>query len=1406
MNKLRKGTLPLIILVILGLLVPSWSCYGSAVNPTVSTGSASCGETSATLNGTVELNGGAEITGYGIKWGTSSGSLTHKEYAGWENFKGSYYVEISGLQPGTTYYYQAFAQNSAGPGYGDVRSFTTDQPPAPTADKPSASTGSVGSYDQTSALLTGSVDDDGGAAITGYGFKWGTSSSSLAGKQYAGYDNHSGYFTLNISGLQPNTTYYYQAFAQNSEGPGYGDILQFTTKLLQPAADKPSASTGSVGSYDQTNALLTGSVDNDGGAAITGYGFKWGTSSSSLTGKQYAGFDNHTGYFNLNISGLQPNTTYYYQAFAQNSIAPGYGDILQFTTKPLQQIADKPSASTGSVGSYDQTNALLTGSVDDDGGAAITGYGFKWGTSSSSLAGKQYAGYDNHSGYFTLNISGLQPNTTYYYQAFAQNSAGPGYGDVRSFTTDQPPAPTADKPSASTGSVGGYDQTSALLTGSVDDDGGAAITGYGFKWGTSSYSLTGKQYAGFDNHSGYFTLNISGLQPNTTYYYQAFAQNSTAPGFGDILQFTTKPLQQIADKPSVSTGSVGSYDQTSALLTGSIDDDGGAAITGYGFKWGTSSSSLTGKQYAGFDNHSGYFTLNISGLQPNTTYYYQAFAQNSAAPGYGGIEHFRTLPKSGQLPTLQAAASPNGTVTAGQRITITASGTNCDVIVVRVDGREIDRENGQSISSAWDTSQAVPGNHIIRVNAYNQSLNKEAVNEISIYVTKVDDNKVPVVTVKKPLGNPSVKVGEKVQIEAAATDDVKVVAMGLYINNGTVKKERFDGNTLNYSWDTAGVAPGWYSIKITAWDGQKSDEDNIVKIKVGDVNKPEITDVIVSPDKGYAGQEFTFTAKVTNSPEYVYIQFDDLKNGMLDKNMCKNSFRFIDKGSNSDGTQTFTFKRAITAPGASPKDIRSFKIYAVNGSLESNAYSGTFVVHSNTNPGINIISPTEDKPYAKGDIEVKAEASWNSEAMNLYQVIEGKPDKPLIKEKVKGNQLNAKVHFDNSGYYTLKVTSVNIQNESTARTITILVGDPDPRITGGPTPSYLTYGAKETKRVELAGMGFIGYSASVDTVTLENTTDGTKKSGENIKIEAHRVSFTVPEELRSGKYKIYIKKSKYNQGDTVEGFEIKPIIVRVNGVVQNLSTDPILNEGTIMVPFEAFKGFKPELCAYDKIKHELVIRLTNGKELTINSSDSKMVSRLADGTEQQAKCNMMELSGTWFVPVRQVGEALGAQIYYDQDKHTLDITQQTSGKISLPAPPKVPTVEEVASLTENVGFKWSNIHFTDEEANEEFANAAAVWGVENKYLKLKLDCWSNVAFMATILELATDRLLIPDTKENEMATDVSEYYTKEWVKYLDQTAKLVAAQENNKSLERSHNCTFIKNGVSGQVLNNSVNS
>ena len=82
-----------------------------------------------------------------------------------------------------------------------------------------------------STLISGECTNQGNSAVTAKGMIWSTS-SELTMENKLGFTNHGpdiGTFKSSVSNLTPLTTYYFRAYATNTQGTGYGIVASFTT-------------------------------------------------------------------------------------------------------------------------------------------------------------------------------------------------------------------------------------------------------------------------------------------------------------------------------------------------------------------------------------------------------------------------------------------------------------------------------------------------------------------------------------------------------------------------------------------------------------------------------------------------------------------------------------------------------------------------------------------------------------------------------------------------------------------------------------------------------------------------------------------------------------------------------------------------------------------------------------------------------------------------------------------------------------------------------------------------------------------------------------------------------------------------------------------------------------------------
>ncbi len=613
-------------------------------------------QTSATSGGNVSAEGNTAINARGVCWDTvpnpdilQSPHLVSGEGAG------GFMLNITGLMPGTTYYMRAYAMSNNMVYYGNEVHFTTQS-----AQLPTVTTGEVSNITRTSAQANGNVTSDGGAEVTRRGVCWSTAHEPSIGDDHADNGTGTGAYTVDITDLMPNTTYYVRAYAENVSGLSYGEEVEFTT------AEDVSSPTVTTGAVEGTTAH--GEVTSDGGAPVTERGICWGTEHSPTIEGTHATSGTGTGSFSVELTGLTPGTTYYVRAYAKNSVGTSYGNEVSFST-----TANMPTVTTDEVSNITQTTAQGGGNVTDDGGATVTERGICWGTGHNPTTGGSHATSGQGTGAFVYNMTGLTQNTKYYVRAYAVNSQGTSYGEEVSFTTSQ----NVSAPTVTTGEVTDITQTSAKCSGNVTADGGAAVTERGICWSTSHNPTTSGSHATSGTGTGTFTCNMTGLTAGTIYYVRAYAKNSQGISYGSEVSFSTT-----ANMPTVTTAQVTNITQTTATGGGNVTATGGANVTERGICWSTSHNPTTNSSHSSNGTGPGSYTCNMTGLTPNTTYYVRAYAKNSVGTAYGSEVSFTTT-QNVTVPTVttntvtnitQTTATCGGNVTNSGGATVTARG------------------------------------------------------------------------------------------------------------------------------------------------------------------------------------------------------------------------------------------------------------------------------------------------------------------------------------------------------------------------------------------------------------------------------------------------------------------------------------------------------------------------------------------------------------------------------------------------------------------------------------------------------------------------------------------------------------------------------------------------------------
>lgn len=334
---------------------------------TTTTGATNLTNTAARLNGNVTDTGGNNPTVL-VFWGDNDGGTTP---ANWDNNPGTaptspgqpqgvaaFYLDVSGLTPGTQYFYSAAGTNTGGTSWGTTQTFTTKGPP-------SVTTSAANNVEETTATLNGSVTSINNGSCSARGFDWDINTG--VPYTYNWYETGSFgavAFDYNVTLPTKGELYYFRAYATNTYGTSSGSELTFLTK-----PDEPSSL---VGTASGTQVDLTWNKET--GAQKT---YIRGEMDSYPTDRA-DGYEvyNDTGTTASDV-GLTQGHTYYYRAWSYAT----EGGLEQYSDTYSQSYA---YVSLDLVVWWQPESMIVTTALPDLEGADQPGTIF-WGTNPNDI-------------------------------------------------------------------------------------------------------------------------------------------------------------------------------------------------------------------------------------------------------------------------------------------------------------------------------------------------------------------------------------------------------------------------------------------------------------------------------------------------------------------------------------------------------------------------------------------------------------------------------------------------------------------------------------------------------------------------------------------------------------------------------------------------------------------------------------------------------------------------------------------------------------------------------------------------------------------------------------------------------------------------------------------------------------
>ena len=399
--------------------------------------SADIGESSAKLYGWCNQEG-AEGTSvvFGIEYSatdltTAATTITASD----KDPENKYCCQATGLSSNTLYYYRAFTLFNGVRSYGEVKSFTTLD------FSVTVSTSDASDVTEFSATLNGIVSvnskDELYKSAT---FIYSRTESNVenlisSGSRVLAAIQEDGSLNSTISNLAYNANYYYVAAVRvHDKEYVYGDVKMLKTKTIHAEVSSSNISE----SYATLNCIMPS------GGNYSDVRVYYSPLSSNvddiLNGASASTWSSGGNEFNISISKLEFNTTYYYLFYVKANNEEYISEVSSFTTSNID-LSITTNEFIYELSGMGLVEGSYTYHANDNHSVQV---GFFYGKQNDkdailqsrsviTLTNNDYYSSFASEGTFTSFFNYLVLNTTYYYLAFMKIDNTFIYGDIKSF-------------------------------------------------------------------------------------------------------------------------------------------------------------------------------------------------------------------------------------------------------------------------------------------------------------------------------------------------------------------------------------------------------------------------------------------------------------------------------------------------------------------------------------------------------------------------------------------------------------------------------------------------------------------------------------------------------------------------------------------------------------------------------------------------------------------------------------------------------------------------------------------------------------------------------------------------------------------------------------------------------------
>ncbi|MFO7678340.1 MAG: NosD domain-containing protein, partial [Thermoplasmatota archaeon] len=663
-------------------------------------------------------------------------------------------------------------------------------------------------------------------------------------------DRDSGIFLYNdtgtsthVDGLNMSTQYSFSAWSWNATDNTWSTNItdNATTDANQPpifSNENPeNGSTGQERSFTWNITIQDPEGDT----------FNWTINCSN--GQNSAGTDETDGTKDLTISGLDFNTTYIVWVNATDEYNAETKEWFTFTTRE-QYIPAAPYNFTATT--YNRTAINLT--WDKGLHADYTNITYNIGDypADKDSGIQSFNVTDEY-----LNISGLEFGTKYCFRAWSYNVTDNCYSEDNSSTnstTDSNTFPVITEPYPINGSIDHVFNTTLSIT--VSDADGDSMDVSFMTNVTDIWDEIGTNLSVSDGR--YSQTNDSMYEPNKWYWWSV---NVTDDYNWTNQTFYFKTGEE--NTPNPPTGfSAETYSRTAINLTWVIDGTNNTYI-----EYNTTSHWPRGEGEE-IENSTTNTTFNHSGLDPGTTYYYQAWIYNQSHNIWSAYVLVSNETDSNYAPVFSNPNPENNSIDQERSLTwnITITDPEGDTF-----NWSIECSNGQSNSTNGDTNGtkelslsglAYNTEYTIWVNA---SDGFDWTREWFTFKTEEDDDPTPPPTPPSPPGTPPPPEEPDDNIPPIADAGGPYQGyVGFSITFSGAESYDPDGTIMGYRWDFTGDGIWDTDWLISPTTSHIYDEVGIYTLQLQVKDNASATDtdtttVTIQPLKQYNSSNETIT-------------------------------------------------------------------------------------------------------------------------------------------------------------------------------------------------------------------------------------------------------------------------------------------------------------------------------------------------------------------------------------------------------------------------------------------------------------------------------------------------------------------------------------------------------------------